>query len=203
MLKKTVLSIVTATIVVAQLACRLGAPSPTPTPAPTAQIELHKPAQLATVKVNGIEYGTEFDNRIAFTNGEILTGHTAPYSDGELAMIQKTWVEYTIEMPANAAFPVAFGYSIDSENGKIFSPGAVIMLPVDQNTIKVKILDGELVLWRSLKDMHRDISDRISKEIANGNLTIGRPLAFSWVSQEFASYIPQDLLTANKVEIVK
>lgn len=171
-------------------------PTSTPTSEPTATL-------TANTIVNGIEYGTEFDGgRITFTNGEVLVGHTAPYTDTELAVISGTWVSYTIEMPENSCFAVAFGYSIKVDD-KTYSPGALILLPTDQETVNVEILDGELVLWSSLSAMHDDIEHRISTEIKNGNLSVKGPLAFSFLSKEFSGYIPRNLLESDSVTIVR
>ncbi|MBI2465446.1 hypothetical protein HYV64_04875 [Candidatus Shapirobacteria bacterium] len=177
-------------------------PAASVTQIPAEAPELHKPAEFQTITVNSKEYGTDFTDRLTFTNGEILTGHVAPYEGTELDNIQHTWVDYNVEVPEGTAYAVAFGYSVKI-NGKEYQPGAIIMLPTDGGTVKVSILDGELVFWRDLTAMHDDISDRISTEIANGNLSIDGPLAFSFCSQEFTGYVPRELLEANKVQIVK
>lgn len=193
----------TVVVVVEQLAAPAQAPAtPAKAPAANAETELHKPAEFQTIEVNSVEYGTNFTDRLTFTNGEILTGHTAPYAGEELTKIQTTWVEYNVEVPEGAAYAVAFAYSVKID-GKEYQPGAIIMLPTSGGIVKVNLLDGELIFWRDFQAMHDDISNRISTEIANGNLSIDGPLAFSYCSQEFSGYVPRDLLDARKVTLVK
>ena len=140
-------------------------------------------------------------DKATLTNGFVLTGHSVPingYVGAELKKIQSTWVTYDV-IACPGQFGVAFGYSVKID-GNTYSPGAIILLPAHAT---VEILDGELVVWNDLSKMHDDIETRISTEIKNGNLSIHGPLAFSFLSKEFSAYVPSELITANKVTIVK
>lgn len=163
----------------------------TEAPAPTEQ-----PENLPTyqILVDDEIVGVPLDNgAVAITTGRILTGHDAPYSDAELAIIQSTPVTFQVTNDSSG-MSVAFGYKVEDHSG-----GVIQYLGTD--SLEITILDGELVIWPNYDLMVADVSNRIPDEIQNGNADFDS-LAFHWISREFRGFVADSLITDRGVKIL-
>lgn len=163
----------------------------TEAPAPTEQ-----PENLPTyqILVDDEIVGVPLDNgAVAITTGRILTGHDAPYSDAELAIIQSTPVTFQVTNDGSG-MSVAFGYKVEDHSG-----GVIQYLGTD--SLEITILDGELVIWPNFDLMMQDVDNRIPDEIQNGNADFNA-LAFHWVSREFRGYVSDTLISDRGVQIL-
>lgn len=147
---------------------------------------------ISTIEVDGKNVGVLLDNgAVAITNGRVLFGHDAPYSDAEVATLQSTPVTYTVTIRNNGS-AVAFGYKIGE-----YDKGVIMHV----TTTEVTILDGELVIWPSYDMMVADVKSRIPDEVQNGNADFNS-LAFHWISQELRGFVADKLITDRGVQII-
>lgn len=159
--------------------------------------------QGGKILYKGIEAGTSYNNRITITCGEVLFPETTVgnYTEEQLDEIASKWVEFKI-VP-NGMLPLVFagGAKWTTSSGRHEeNKGYLGYIGGKDQTIWLR--GGELVLWGSLDDMHKDIVNRIVPQIKKGNLDIPSPLAFEACSPEVAGYIPYELLVSNKVRVI-
>jgi len=208
-LKATPVSIIESTVAPTATpeATATAAPTTTPTTEPTTTpeptVSPETAINLGQIFINGKEVAAiDQGDRLYWSAGWQLFDHAPPYSEKEMAKIEKTWFNLKVVSSTEAAATSYFGYSIKLDS-EMYTPGALFLLSKGEKTVESKKVNNfEVVIWKDYDTMMAEVEGRIVTEIQNGNLSIKRPLAFKYCSQEFVSFVPKELIEARKVKSV-
>ncbi len=140
----------------------------------------------------------DIGNRVTWTSRSSLV-NKAPdqgLTDKELKLVENTWLK--VRLNACNTNVVVFTHGIKIGELK-FDKGALFELGTGYQELDIR--NGEIVLWFDQKHQNKDITERIVKEIRNGNFDIKSKLDFA-VTDNLKDILPADLLKGVQIVLI-